>query len=163
MQPTRAADPATVAALTDMVVAYAAALDARDWDLMRSLFTDPAHIDYSSMGSIDQLIALDVWFRRLDTLRGFDATQHVVTNFRVELHGDAAVCTSYVNALHFLAEAGEDGVVHACGTYVHEFVLAAGGWKIRKAAFRLTGHQGGAASFQRAFAIARARAAAQQP
>ncbi|WP_374570843.1 nuclear transport factor 2 family protein [Phenylobacterium sp. J426] len=35
-----------------MVVAYASALDDRDWALMRSLLMDPVEIDYSSMGSI---------------------------------------------------------------------------------------------------------------
>lgn len=156
-------DPATRTVLTDMVVAYAAALDDRDWALMRSLLVDPVEIDYSSMGSIRETIAVDAWLERLNTLSGFDATQHVVTNFRVEVDGESAVCTSYVNALHFLADRGQDHVAHACGTYVHEFVLTAGGWRIRKATFRLIGHQNGAQAFQEAFARAREIAAARQP
>lgn len=159
--PTQPADPATRTALTDMVVAYATALDTRDWALMRSLLTDPVEIDYGSMGSIRETIAVDAWLERLNTLKGFDATQHVVTNFRVEADGDAAVCTAYVNALHFLAEGGTDHVAHACGTYIHAFVRTTDGWRIRKATFRLIGHQNGAQAFQDAFAIARGRAARQ--
>lgn len=147
--------------LTDMVVAYASALDDRDWALMRSLLMDPVEIDYSSMGSIRETIAVDAWLKRLDTLRGFDATQHVVTNFRVAAQADEATCTSYVNALHFLTEDGREHVAHACGAYVHGFVRTPDGWRIRNATFRLIGHQNGARAFQDAFAIARARAGRQ--
>jgi 3-phenylpropionate/cinnamic acid dioxygenase small subunit len=155
-------DPATRTELTDMVVAYATALDARDWGLMRSLLMDPVEIDYSSMGSIRETLAVNAWLQRLNTLKGFDATQHVVTNFRIEVDGTAAVCTSYVNALHFLADDGTDHVAHACGAYVHEFVRTGDGWRIRKAAFQLIGHQNGAQAFQDAFARAR-EIAARQP
>jgi hypothetical protein len=31
---------------------YARAVDTKDWDLYRSVFTDDAHIDYSSAGAI---------------------------------------------------------------------------------------------------------------
>ncbi|MGA0605179.1 nuclear transport factor 2 family protein [Phenylobacterium sp. VNQ135] len=153
--PSPAADSVTRTTLTDMVIAYATALDSRDWPLMRSLLTDPVEIDYSSMGSIRETLAVEDWLRRLNTLSGFDATQHVVTNFRVEVDGERATCTSYVDALHFLTDGGRNHVAHACGVYVHEFVLTAGGWRIRKATFHLRGHQNGAQAFQEAFARAR--------
>ena len=31
---------------------YARAVDTKDWDLYRSVFTDDAHIDYSSAGAV---------------------------------------------------------------------------------------------------------------
>jgi 3-phenylpropionate/cinnamic acid dioxygenase small subunit len=38
--------------ITALLNRYARAVDAKDWDLYRSVFTDDAHIDYSSAGAI---------------------------------------------------------------------------------------------------------------
>lgn len=145
------------------VMAYAAALDTLDWELMRSLILDPIEIDYASLGATHGTLDADAWFERLNALHGFDATQHVVTNLRVVVDGDTAACTSYVNALHFLKDGDREHVAHACGTYIHDFVRTDDGWRIRKATFRLTGHQGGAGAFAEAFARARELAPSRQP
>ena len=36
----------------ELLARYARSVDDRDWDLYRSVFTDDAHIDYSSAGAI---------------------------------------------------------------------------------------------------------------
>ena len=38
--------------ITALLNRYARAVDTKDWDLYRSVFTDDAHIDYSSAGAI---------------------------------------------------------------------------------------------------------------
>src|ERR1700751_2057789 len=38
--------------ITTLLTRYARAVDTKDWDLYRSVFTDDAHIDYSSAGAI---------------------------------------------------------------------------------------------------------------
>ena len=39
-------------AIEDLLTRYAHAVDRHDWDLYRSVFTDDAHIDYTSAGGI---------------------------------------------------------------------------------------------------------------
>lgn len=48
MHPQRVADEIEIAALLHR---YARAVDSKDWELYRSVFTDDAHIDYSSAGA----------------------------------------------------------------------------------------------------------------
>ena len=66
-------------AIRDLLTRYATAVDRRDWDLYRSVFTTDAEIDYTSAGGIagtvDEVVAfLD------EVLSGFEMTQHLVSN-----------------------------------------------------------------------------------
>ena len=54
--PERVSDELEIAALLNR---YARAVDTKDWELYRSVFTDDAHIDYSAevfSGSLDEAI-----------------------------------------------------------------------------------------------------------
>ena len=54
MDPQQVSDELEIAALLN---AYARAVDTKDWELYRSVFTDDAHIDYSAdvfTGSLDE-------------------------------------------------------------------------------------------------------------
>ena len=69
-------------AIGDLITRYATAVDRRDWDLYRSVFTTDAEIDYTSAGGIagtlDEVVAfLD------EVLSGFEMTQHLVSNLDV--------------------------------------------------------------------------------
>lgn len=151
------------AEIGDVVLSYATAIDGRDWDLLRSILTDPVHIDYSSMGSLNDDMPAEAWVTRLKSLYGFDATLHMISNLTFRVSGEAAVCTSYVNAMHFLKEDGREYGAHACGVYVHELIRVGGAWKIRKCTFRLAGRQSGDAAFEQAFARARELAPSRTP
>jgi len=143
-------------ALTDIVVAYAMALDAGDWAAYRDLFEDEIEVDYASLGSVRATMPAQAWVDRCKLLSAFDATQHKVSNFVVEAGAEAARVTCYVDAAHFI-----DGLAgFACGTYVHELRCADGRWKIRACSFLLSGHATGRAAFDAAFDAARARFAA---
>lgn len=149
--------------VTDVVTAYAMALDARDWSRFRSLFEDEVLVDYASLGPTHARLPADEWTARCRVLGAFDGTQHKVTNVAVDLAPDAATVTSYVDASHFIA--GDDGqvlcgIVH--GTYVHHLRRHADGWKIHHCKLIVTGFPGGRAAFDAAFAVARARFAAAQ-
>jgi len=139
--------------LTDAVVGYAMALDARDWATYRALFEDEIEVDYSSLGSIHAVMPAQAWVDRCKVLGAFDATQHKVSNFQVELRGDGAVVTSYVDAAHFIGELQG----FCCGTYVHRFRRYGVAWKIAACTLIVAGHQGGRPAFDAAFAAARAR------
>ena len=68
---------------------YARAVDTKDWELYRSVFTDDAVIDYSSAGAIagsrDEVTDM--------LSKGFAAipwTMHYITNVEAEIDGDTA-------------------------------------------------------------------------
>lgn len=139
--------------LTDAVTAYAMALDSRDWEGFRALFEDEIEVDYSSLGSVHAQMPAQAWTDRCKVLGAFDATHHKVTNFQIEITGDSATVTSYVDAAHFIG----DLQGFACGTYLHRFRRCGDAWKICACTFRLAGHQGGRAAFDAAFDAARTR------
>ena len=151
------------ATIGDVVLSYATAIDSRDWRLLREILTDPVHIDYSSMGSLNDDMPTETWVTRLKSLYGFDATLHMISNLTYAIDGDQAVCTSYVNAMHFLNDGGTELGAHACGVYVHELIRAGSSWKVRKCTFKLAGRHSGDAAFEAAFTRARELAPSRQP
>lgn len=87
------------AAIVDAVLAYATALDTRDWQRLGGLFAEDACWEYS--GSGDQLVGRDAIVARISTsLERFDATHHLNGNHVVAVHGDEAEHTCYYQAQH---------------------------------------------------------------
>lgn len=145
--------------LSQMVVGYACALDARDWTAYRALFTDTIELDYGSIGSIVGPIDADAWTTRCHALGGFDATLHRIANPRYVADGAGqATAHSYIDALHFITVDGEVLLAHLTGTYAHGFRRDdQGRWKIASCALAVAGYPNGQDNFVRAFAAARAR------
>jgi 3-phenylpropionate/cinnamic acid dioxygenase small subunit len=124
-------------AVTDVVVRYATGIDMRDWSLYRSCFADEVYIDFTSWsGGEPQRMTADRWVVSVRSgLAGFDATQHISTNHVITLHGDDAVCVSYVQAQHVLRDvldADGDSTFTLGGYYQNDLVRTSDGWKIRR-------------------------------
>jgi len=151
------------AAITDAIHTWSTSIDTRDWSRMRELLTDPVHIDYSSNGSISGDMPAENWIARLQGLYGFDATLHMVSNLVIELDGDNATCTSYVNAMHFLNDAGKELGAYACGIYIHKLKRNGARWKIYSATFKVAGRHSGHQAFDDAFTRARELAPTRAP
>lgn len=122
----RIGDEIEIAALLNR---YARAVDTKDWDLYRSVFTDDAYIDYSSAGaaegSRDQVAE---WLAR-----GFAAipmSMHYITNVEIlALYGDTAtVRAMFYNPMQL---PGISGLSYCGGYYHHELVRTADGWRSR--------------------------------
>ena len=115
-------------AIRDLLTRYATAVDRRDWDLYRSVFTTDAEIDYTSAGGIagtvDEIVAfLD------EGLSGFEMTQHLVANLDVDLQGDTARVTAMFNNPMRLP--GGD-TWFTGGWYHHDLIRTADGWLSRR-------------------------------
>lgn len=105
-------------------------LDTRDWVLYRSIFTDEVDIDFSSYhGRPATHMRADAWVasaRRL--FSGFVATQHTMSNPIVEITGERAVCSMYMQAAHCV-EPGDDAAWFTMGGYYRDtLVRSDGGW-----------------------------------
>jgi len=140
------------ARITDHVLRYATGIDRRDWKLYRSIFADPLTVDFSSWsGEPSAMISADEWVAGVRaTLEPFDATQHVLTNFLIEVDGDSAMCTCYMAAHHHLIS-GDLREMHSIGGYyVHHLHRAADGWLIHQTQLNVTWEMGDRALFEQA-------------
>lgn len=116
-------------AIADFFTDYAKAVDERDWDLWRSLFTADATIDYTSAGGVaGDPETVSAWLA--ETMASFDVSQHLVANLDVSVHGDEATARAmFFNPMKF---SGAGGFFTTGGWYNHELVRVAGGWKSRR-------------------------------
>lgn len=107
---------------------YARAVDTKDWQLYRSVFTDDAHIDYSSAGAaVGSRDEVADWLAA-----GFGAipwTMHYITNVEAAVDGDTAtVRAMFYNPMQLPGMAEQS----CCGGYYHhELVRTPEGWRSR--------------------------------
>lgn len=107
---------------------YARAVDTKDWDLYRSVFTDDAQIDYSSAGipaaSRDEIA--DLFSAAFEPIPW---TMHYITNIECDIHGDAAtVRAMFYNPMQL---PGMDELSYCGGYYHHTLVRTSDGWRSR--------------------------------
>jgi len=149
--------PADQNAAREVVIAYANALDARDWTGFEALFEPMVEIDYRSLGTTCGTFPAKTWADRCRVLGAFTATHHKVSNITVAAAGDdRAVVGSYVDAAHFIDVEGRTLEAYVLGLYRHHLVRRDNGWRIGKCVLTVSGYPGGRASFDAAFAAARA-------
>ncbi|NNE72749.1 MAG: nuclear transport factor 2 family protein [Acidimicrobiales bacterium] len=113
-------------AIEDFLTTYAKAVDGKDWDLWRSLFTEDAKIDYISAGGIaggrDEVAT---WLE--ENLAMFSMTQHLISNIDAQIDGDSAtVRAMFYNPMKF---AGDGPQFFCGGFYNHDLIRTDDGWK----------------------------------
>jgi ketosteroid isomerase-like protein len=109
-------------------LAYADALDQKDWPALRQCFVADAVADYEGIGTfrgIDAIIE-----RASRGLRHLDRSQHIVTNVLVDVEGDTAVSSCYLQAQHVRSGTSGGDTFIIAGRYADRFVRAAAGWRI---------------------------------
>jgi len=113
----------------ELLARYARAVDLKDWDLYRSVFTEDAHIDYRSAGgaagdreTVTEFLAT--------ALAPFPMTQHYITNIECDIDGDEArVRAMFYNPMQF---PGATELSYFGGYYHHRLVRTAAGWRSRE-------------------------------
>jgi len=125
-EPFITSDEAQIAAL---LYRYARAVDTKDWELYRSVFTEDAHIDYSSAGAVtggrDEVVD---WFA---TNFGVIAwSMHYLTNIEIL---DRSADSATVQAMFYnpMQLPGVQGPSTCGGYYHHELVRTPDGWRSR--------------------------------
>jgi 3-phenylpropionate/cinnamic acid dioxygenase small subunit len=116
--------------IDDLLTRYAAALDAKDWDLYTTCFTPDAFIDYTGAGGIKgTLPEVKQWLAEVMAL--FPMTQHLVTNRTVVIEGDTATSRSYLFNPMGLPD-GDNGLMlfFEGGYYNDKLVRTTDGWRI---------------------------------
>ena len=130
--------------IQDTILKYATGIDTCNWTLYRSIFADEVAIDFSSYnGNPGTTMSGDDWAAGVQLmLPGFDATQHVLTNFVIDLDGDEAVATVYMKAEHFIANSEGDNSHTLGGYYVHRLKRHGAYWKIHATTLNVTWSRG---------------------
>lgn len=121
------------AAVIDAIVAFANAIDAKDWQKVRSHLADEIDIDYSEFrGETPRRITAEEYIKqRVEGLAGL-LTLHVSTNHQVTIHHNTAKCQSayQIYRLHPSREAGQNRLDTA-GNYFHSLIQTTNGhWLI---------------------------------
>jgi hypothetical protein len=87
-------------AIWDRIMLYARGIDRRDWDLVRSCFSDGAVDEHGAFnGPLDEFVP---WIQEASAR--YSMTMHTVGNVQIELDGDTAHAETYVTAYHRLPE-----------------------------------------------------------
>lgn len=118
--------------IADLLTSYTRAIDTGEWDLLDSVFTPDARIDYTATGGIEGAFPeVKAWLAEM--LPMFVRRQHVIGQSAVVLDGDAATVTAYFT--NPMISVGGDGTEHlfACGGYYHhDLIRTREGWRSRR-------------------------------
>ena len=117
------------AAIHEVLVRYATAIDTHQHDLLDDVFTKDATIDYQDtqgpIGSYSEIRAF-----LATAMKRFRILQHVLSNARIELDGDRARSRTYVRAMHGTKTPKGMKFFEMGGEYVDAWVRTEAGWRI---------------------------------
>lgn len=115
-------------AIIEALAALAAALDGRDWDTLRTVFTADA-TGYGRTG-VEDIVAVV-----RGHLGGCGPTQHLLGNHRVDVDGDRARSTTYARVYHRGAGTRQDRFFECLGEYHDRWLRTGSGWRLRRRDF----------------------------
>jgi hypothetical protein len=113
--------------IVELVLRYSTALDTRDWTMLESCFAEDAAFDADGFAPIHGAAAIRD--TASSALAGLDASQHFVTNITVALDSETATVTSYLQAQHVRASAGDDPNFLVAGIYRDNVTRTPNGWR----------------------------------
>jgi hypothetical protein len=108
---------------------YAWGIDMKDGSLFARAFTDDVEAEYPLFGRLKGLDFFTKW--QTDFNAVFEATQHLISNHRLEVDGDEVVYRSYVIATMFCPGTPGGDQLTGGGHYVDRVVRTDAGWRIR--------------------------------
>lgn len=122
--------------IADVVRRYAQAIDTRDFDLLRTCYTDEIDMDFRpTVVDLDRThFHVDEWVEMVGKFHSqFDGTEHILVPEGIDVNGDEATCYAVMHASHF-KRAAQGGPHHLIsGSYSMTFARTADGWKMSKA------------------------------
>ena len=128
--------------ISDLLDVYASGVDRRDWDAVRSVFTDDAVLDYSSMGAptggVDEVMK---WLA--NALTGIAVSQHLIVNRQITVNGDeATVRAALFNPMGVAGRDSEMKIFFVGGYYDDKLRRTEDGWRITQRVAELAWSRG---------------------
>jgi ketosteroid isomerase-like protein len=127
-------------AIEAVLVAYATALDSKDYALLEQVFVADATAHYGAVGEchgLEQIVALVS-----GVLAQCECTQHLLGNYRITVDGDRATAACYLQAMHQGKGRFEHALLTLWGEYTDELRLTGQGWRIVRRELRTLYSQG---------------------
>ena len=119
--------------IQDLCYRYAQLIDAKQFDELREVFTEDAHIDYSVFGGAVGGLEDIIQFLK-DAMGIFPYTQHLNANIQITVNGDTAegrvMC---FNPQEMDLGEGSDNITFILGLwYVDKYHRTKDGWRIKQ-------------------------------
>jgi hypothetical protein len=119
----------------ELLARYALAVDGGDWDLLDTVFTPDAEIDFSASGGArGDRETIKRWLA--EVLAAWPGRQHLIGSVAVVVGGDEATVTaSFADTLapaQSMIRADAKGVIRGGGCYHHRLTRTAEGWRSRE-------------------------------
>ena len=120
-------------AIVELTVRYCWALDERNFEALRSIFSPDCTALYGRLHlvGVEQVMA-----RCQRALEILDASQHLVSTHQVNIVGDSATCRCYFHAQHVrhgaASELDPSPNFVVAGRYTDDLVRTGQGWRIRR-------------------------------
>jgi hypothetical protein len=130
--------------IAEVLIRYATGIDAKDWPLLRSCWTEDVDADYGEVGRFSGADAITDLMKRLHSVMG--PTYHRLTNFAITVDGERATARSYVHAVLQAVPDDAASWIEALGHYDDELVRTSDGWRIARRATNIARVHAGAAS-----------------
>lgn len=117
--------------IQDVLTRYCYAVDDRDWDAYRQIFTSDAVIDDTVTGGIRSGVEEHIAYMR-NALSKVLMSQHAISTILVEVNGDEAGVRAHCACPMVLDTGGNDRHVMLQGLWYRESLIRTDeGWKIR--------------------------------
>jgi hypothetical protein len=118
--------------IDDLLTRYTMAVDNAEWELLDTVFTPDARIDYTSAGGIaGNRTEIKEWLAV--ALSIFPVRQHLLGNKQVTIDGDTAAVRAYFfNPMYLHNPDGSDRYAPGGGYYNHALVRTSEGWRSRE-------------------------------
>jgi 3-phenylpropionate/cinnamic acid dioxygenase small subunit len=130
---------AEVSSITATLIAYATAIDTKDWTLFRSLFTADCVFD----GGGHRFHGVDPLTDHMRALHEpLDGSRHHLGNFVIEVDGESARATSYLDALLVRRRHPDGPTLRVTGSYEDQLRRESGRWLIQQRTFRFLWSEG---------------------
>ena len=125
-------------AIHAVLIAYAEAIDSRDWESLKKCFTASGATDFGPYGGRNQGPDTIVATCRAG-VGHLDATHHVITNLVIEfIDDDRAHVRSYLTAQHVRRGLTSGELFTVGGHYEDRVVRTDAGWQLESKVLRVT-------------------------
>lgn len=127
-------------------------IDQREWESLGDVFSDEIMLDYTSLngGEPGRVAKKELVASWSGLLGNFASTQHLLSNFLVDVRGDSAVATAMFQATHRMPNDHGGPLWTLGGTYRIDLERTADGWLINGIVMTATWADGNQHLFARA-------------